>query len=273
MSLVSQHYGGAGGILSTITAAYDSAGIDPRNLHTADLAPLDEFHIRGRAATLEIVDALDVGPESRVLDLGSGIGGPARALAEATGCTVTGIDLTPEFVDVATALSEWTGLSGTRFVVGDATATGVPDASMDAVLTVHVAMNIPDKSALCAEAYRVLRPGGRFVAYDVLQGEAGDVRYPVPWAPDASISFLATREQTRDTLSRAGFLIRDEVDSTEQSLAWFASIRAAHGQRGPAPITFAAFLGDTFPQMATNQVTNLAERRIRTVMYTCLRPA
>ena len=145
-------------------------------------------------------------PSSHVLDLGSGLGGPARTLAELTGCTVTGIDLTPEFCEVATALSEWTGLSDrTRFQVGDATATGLPDAAVDAAMTVHVAMNIPDKAALYAEAFRVLRPGGRFVVYDVLQGEGGDVQYPVPWANDPSTSFLATPEDMRAAAPRSRF--------------------------------------------------------------------
>lgn len=111
-------------------------------MRPAVLAPVDEFHIRGREATREIIDALGLTADSHVLDLGSGLGGPARTLAELTGCTVTGVDLTPEFCEVATALSEWTGLSQrTRFHVGDATATGLPDAAVDAALTVHVAMN------------------------------------------------------------------------------------------------------------------------------------
>ena len=155
-----------------------------------------------------------------MLDLGSGLGGPARALAEVAGCRVTGVDLTPEFCEVASVLSQWTGLSDrTHFEVADATTTGLPDAAVDAVMTVHVAMNISDKPALYAEAFRVLRPGGRFVVYDVLQ-------------------------------------VRDRVE-----------------RDGPPPVTFAAFLGDAFGLMAANQVANLAERRIRTVMFTCTRPA
>ena len=162
--------------MGAISAALDAAGTDRATLQPADLAPVDEFHIRGRAATLEIVEALGLTADSHVLDLGSGLGGPARTLAEVTGCTVTGVDLTPEFCEVATALSEWTGLSDrTRFQVGDATATGLADAAVDAALTVHVAMNIANKAGLYAEAFRVLRPGGRFVDYDVLQGEGGDV--------------------------------------------------------------------------------------------------
>ena len=269
---VARFYGGAGDLVSAIGSALDAAGLDRASLRPADLAPVDEFHIRGRAATLEIIEALGIDARSQVLDLGSGLGGPARTLAEATGCTVTGIDLTPEFCEAATALSEWTRLSDrTRFQVGDATATGLPDASMDAALTVHVAMNIPDKAALYAEAFRVLRPGGRFVVYDVLQGEGGEVRYPVPWAEDSSTSFLATPEATSRMLAGAGFEVVSAVDSSDESLVWFQQMRARIERDGPPPVTFAAFLGEAFGQMAANQVTNLAERRIRTVMVTALR--
>ena len=207
-----------------------------------------------------------------MLDLGSGLGGPARTLSEVTGCRVTGVDLTPEFCEVAAALSEWTGLADlARFHVGDATATGLPDASMDAVMTVHVAMNIPDKAGLYAEAMRVIRPGGRFVVYDVLQGEGGDVHYPVPWAADPSLSFLATPEETRELLTGAGFEVIAEVDSSDESLMWFQQVRAKIEREGPPPVTFAAFLGEAFATMAANQVANLTERRIRTVMFTCAR--
>jgi ubiquinone/menaquinone biosynthesis C-methylase UbiE len=274
MDQVSTFYSGPGGLVEAISTALDAAGLDRSALRPVDLGPVDEFHIRGRAASLEVVDALGLTADSHVLDLGSGLGGPARTLAEVTGCTVTGVDLTPEFCEVATALSEWTGLADrTRFHVGDATATGLPDAAADAALTAHVAMNISDKPALYAEAFRVLRPGGRFVVYDVLQGEGGDVRYPVPWANDSSTSFLATAQEMRDMLPAAGFEVVAEDDSSDASLDWFQRVGARIEREGPPPVTFAAFLGsDAFRQMAANQVANLAERRIRTVMFTCARP-
>ena len=273
MAEVERFYGGRGGLVPAISSALEAAGLDRATLRPADLAPVDEFHIRGRAATLEIAEALGLTADSHVIDLGSGLGGPARTVAELTGCTMTGVDLTPEFCEVATALSEWTGLSDrTRFEVGDATATGLPDASADAAMTVHVSMNIPDKAALYAEALRLLKPGGRFVVYDVVQGEGGDVRYPVPWASDPSTSFLATIEEMRELLPAAGFEVISEVDSSDESLVWFQQMRAEVERDGPPAITFAAFLGDSFRQMAANQVANLTERRIRTVMFTCLRP-
>lgn len=274
MDEVSSFYSGPGGLVAAIGSALDAAGVDRSALRAADLAAVDEFHIRGRAATQQILAALDITADSHVVDLGSGLGGPARTLVELTGCTITGVDLTPEFCDVATALSEWTGLSErTRFVTGDATATGLPDAVADAALTVHVAMNIADKPALYAEAFRLLRPGGRFVVYDVLKGEGGEVRYPVPWANDSSTSFLATPQEMRELLRAAGFDVLSEVDSSAESLAWFRQVRDRVEQNGPPPVTFAAFLGQAFGQMAANQVANLAEQRIRTVMLVCARPA
>jgi ubiquinone/menaquinone biosynthesis C-methylase UbiE len=273
MDDVARFYTGTGGLVAGIRSAFEGAGLDPEALRPADLAPVDEFHIRGRQATAEIIDALALPERAQVVDLGSGLGGPARMLAETTGCSVIGVDLTPEFCEVATALSAWTGLSArTRFLVGDATRTGLPDASADAVLTVHVAMNIADKAALCAEAFRLVRPGGRFVVYDVLQGDGGEVRYPVPWADDPSTSFLVTKDEMRVFLEAAGFTIMIEADSSDESLLWFREMRARIERDGPAPVTFAAFLGPSFGQMAANQVANLAERRIRTIMFTCSRP-
>ena len=273
MNPVSTFYTGPGGLVSAISSALDASGVDRATLRPADLAPVDEFHIRGRAATLEIIEALGVTADSRVLDLGSGLGGPARTVAEETGCAVTGVDLTSEFCEVATALSQWTGMSDrTSFQIGDATATGLPDDAFDAALTVHVAMNIADKPALYAEAFRVLRPGGRFVIYDVLQGEGGPVHFPVPWAADPSTSFLASPERMRELLAAAGFEVVSEVDSSDESLAWFQQMRARIERDGPPPVTFATFLGDAFGLMVANQVANLAERRIRTVMFSSVRP-
>jgi len=110
------------------------------------------------------------------------------------------------------------------------------------------------------------------VVYDVLQGEGGEVHYPVPWAADPSTSFPATLEDMRRLLPSAGFDVISEVDSSDESLSWFQHMRAKIQREGPAPVTFATFLGDSFAQMAANQVANLAERRIRTVMFVCSRP-
>lgn len=270
MSDVVSHYAGAGDLIGAIRRALTDAGVDVDGISTTALAPVDEFHIRGRSATLEIAEALVVGEASTVLDIGSGLGGPARTIAEVVGCQVIGIDLTPEFCATATELADWTGLSDrTHFAVGDATSLDFPDAAFDAAMSVHVAMNIADKEGMYREAHRVLKPGGRFVVYDVLQGAGGEVHFPVPWARDSSTSHLATPEQMRTLLTDAGFSVISESDSSASSREWFTAMSARIAKSGPPPVTFAAFLGSDFAEMTRNQVANLTEDRIRTVMFVC----
>ena len=267
---VEKHYSESESLVDAIAASLRAAGIDPERVSTADLAPVDEFHIRGRTATLALADAMGVDADTSVLDIGSGLGGAARTLAEVYGCSVTGIDLTPSFCAAAGELSRWTGLDDrTTFRVADACALPFDDDTFDAAMTIHAVMNIADKSAVFREARRVLKGGGMFATYDVLQGEGGDVLFPVPWARDPSISHLATPSEMRHLLAAAGFELLDEVDSTEESLAWFQQLSARIAEHGPPPVSFGVFLGADFSEMAANQVANLTQRRIRTVSYLC----
>lgn len=267
---VASHYVSGGDLAGAIAESLRRAGKDIDKLTTADLGTVDEFHIRGRPATLELARALNIDARSHVLDIGSGLGGPARTLAESYGCHVTGIDLTQAFCDAAATLSNWVGL-GDRltFRQGDATSLPFADATFDAAMTIHVAMNIARKDLVYAEAKRVLKPGGRFAIYDIVAGEGGDVLFPVPWAREPSISHLATPDAMRTLLTDAGFKILDVQDSTEESQRWFEAMAARIAEGATPAVTFQIFLGNDFPEMARNQVRNLRERRIRTITYIC----
>jgi ubiquinone/menaquinone biosynthesis C-methylase UbiE len=268
---VASHYSENLALADVIRQSLRSTGKDVDKLTAADLAIVDEFHIRGRKATLELAERMNLNAASHVLDIGSGLGGPARTLAEAYGCHVTGIDLTQAFCDAATAMSEWVGL-GQRVSLRQGDATNLPFAenSFDAAMTIHVAMNIAAKDKMYAEARRVLKPGGVFAVYDALQGEGGDVFYPVPWAREPSISHLATPEQMKSLLSEAGFKVLDVHDSTDESQSFFERMTARMAETGAPPVLWRLFLGDDFPIMAKNQVRNVGERRIRTVSFICL---
>ena len=251
---VARHYSENRELAGLIKQNLRNAGKDVDKLTTADLAIIDEFHIRGRKATLELAAQMNLETDSHVVDIGSGLGGPARTLAETYGCRVTGIDLTEAFCDAATAMSDWVGLSNyVSFRQGDATKLPFADKQFDAAMTIHVAMNIAAKDKMYAEARRVLRPGGIFAVYDALQGEGGEVLYPVPWAREPSISHLATSDQMSSLLIGAGFK------------SYFESLMAQISKAGSLPIGFRLFLGDDFPAMTRNQVRNVTERRIRTV--------
>jgi len=172
---VSAHYT-HGDLLNAIDVALAKAGKNPAKPSLEDLAPVDEFHVRGREATTELGTHLGLREDHRVLDVGSGLGGASRQLATAYKCQITGIDLTEEYCRVATELASRVGLSDrVRYQQGSALTMPFPDNSFDIAYTQHVAMNIADKAGLYREIARVLKPRGKFGIYDLLQGQGGSL--------------------------------------------------------------------------------------------------
>jgi MPBQ/MSBQ methyltransferase len=246
-----------------ILAALEQAGKDVDRLVPEDLAAIDEFHIRGRAATLELARRAGVDSRQLVLDVGSGLGGFSRCLAREFGCRVQGIDLTEEYCRVAKMLTERVGLSHLAgFQQGDALDLPFPDASFDVVWTEHAAMNIPDKPQLYREMNRVLKPGGTLALYDILAGPSGPVLFPVPWARQPETSFLAAPQELRQLLDQAGFTVMDWADTTDAARTWFAALADKIGEKGLPPLGFHILLGPDFKDMAQNQRRNLEEGRI-----------
>jgi SAM-dependent methyltransferase len=255
---VREHYS-ATGLTDRIRAALTTIAPEHQALTVAQLAPLDQFHTRGILATADLARAAGIDPSTRALDLGCGIGGPARYLAETFGCKVTGVDLSPSFIDAATWLTARCGLSDrVAFQVGNALHLPFEDAAFDAVFLQHVAMNVEDRSALYDEVRRILAPGGRFVTYDLVLRD-GDVLYPVPWARDASASFLLSESDTRTALERAGYKAVLWRDDTEAAGDWFRTVMSAQPPSGP---NLALVMGPDFPAMTGNLARNLRENRL-----------
>jgi SAM-dependent methyltransferase len=183
------------------------------------LAPIDHFHGRGFLATQELALRLDPQPTDNILDIGCGIGGPARWIAYKYGCGVTGIDLTPEFCAAARELNAITGTSERMTVLeGSALSLPLPDVTFDRAYSHNVLMNIADKAGVYREAFRVLKPGGLLVLAHLNAGPNGLPEFPQPWAAIPENSFLADDEETKRDLTAAGFETLSFEDHTDASL-------------------------------------------------------
>jgi ubiquinone/menaquinone biosynthesis C-methylase UbiE len=250
-------------LVDVVIAALDAAGLPPR-LTAADLAPLDQFHARGLEATKELAALAGIDATSRVLDVGSGIGGPARHLAETLGCTVVGIDLTAEYCRVAEALTARTGLADkVSFRTANALALPFGEAEFDVVWTQHVAMNIADRARLYSEMARVLKPGGKLALYDAVAMPGAEPLFPVPWARDPSTSFLLDAGATRAVLEKSGFTVRVWRDVTAEASQWFAALRPP---AQPPKLGLHLLMGPDFRIMSGNFGRNVIEGRVGLLM-------
>jgi SAM-dependent methyltransferase len=244
----------------TILAALKAAGKDLDRLTPDDLAPVDEFHGGQRPTTVRLAELVGFTGTERVLDVGSGLGGPSRYLAWCYGCRVSGIDLTAEFVRVAEILTELTGLAGKAdYRQGNALALPFEDETFDVVWSQNVAMNIADRDRLYREMRRVLRPSGRLALQEVAAGPGGPPYFPVQWAREPGISFLLSQKATREKLEAAGFRVVVWQDTTEASLQ---AARARAASAGAPPVLGThLLLGADWPAMFRNSARNLEERR------------
>jgi SAM-dependent methyltransferase len=269
---VAEHYARVD-VSAAISTALKATGKGVGRLSLDDLAPIDEFHLRGRAATAELTGALRLSSGMRVLDVGSGVGGPSRYVAATYGCDVVGIDLTEEFCRVASLLSERVGLGDrVEYRPGNALAMPFADSAFDAAYTQHVAMNIEDKAQLYAEVWRVLKPGARFGIYDVLQGEGGEVLYPVPWARDPATSFPVRPAELRALLEAAGFEVVSWRDTTPESRLWLEEMKARMTEPDAPPSTLRLLFGEDAKGMVQNLARNLLENRVAPTEVICSKP-
>lgn len=263
---VATHYT-HGGLLGAIAEGLEKLGKTPDSVIVDDLGPVDEFHIGGRVATESFLDQVALGPEDHVLDIGCGLGGASRFAAQRYNCRVSGVDLTPEFIDAGTALCAWVGLADrVNLQQGDATATSFAEGAFDKAYMLHVGMNIPDKPALAHEIFRVLRPGATLGIYDVMRVGGDDLTFPVPWATNPEDSAVGSPAEYKQALEAAGFVITAERSRRDFALEFFARLKAAASKAdGPPALGLHILMGATAPVKVRNMIENIAENRIAPV--------
>ncbi len=253
---VARHYARSN-LEGTILGALAASGKNPDRLAASDLAPVDEFHTGGREATIELATRMEIEPEMHLLDIGCGLGGASRFIAEAYACRVTGIDLTDDFVRTAEALARRVGLQGrVSYRQGSALALPFPPKTFDGAYMMRVGMNIADKPALFREVRRVLNPGNVFAIYDVMRTGAGALSFPFSRAATEETTFIVTPADYRRALEDAGFDIRKERDRRAFAVEFFRRVQASLAEGdGPPPLGTHLLMGDDAPQKLAAVVT------------------
>jgi ubiquinone/menaquinone biosynthesis C-methylase UbiE len=269
---IAEHWG-KGDVYALIMSALERAGKSAGTLTMEDLAPVDHFHARGFPATVELADRLPVRPGDHILDIGCGLGGPARYFAARFRCTVSGIDITPAFVEAANKLTSLLGMaSEVTIEQGDGQRLPYPDAAFDGAYTQHVTMNVANRSQFFGEAYRVLKPGAFFALTEHGLGHTGNPHYPLPWSMDGSGSYLMSPSDTRSFLEAAGFADLAAEDTGDKYLAAYKHVMELAAQGALPPLGLHILMGESAPERTRNAARNIDEGRTHPVQVVCRKP-
>lgn len=269
---IADHWG-RGDVYALIVSALNKMSKPLDGLTVEDLAPVDHFHARGFPATVELADRLPIKAGEHILDIGCGLGGPARYLAKRFHCRVTGLDITEPFVEAANKLTALLHMQGqVKIELGDGVRLPYADATFDGAYAQHVTMNIDDRGAFFTQAYRVLKPGAFFALTEHGLGKKGNPHYPVPWSMDGSGAYLVTPAETRALLERAGFVdIRMEDTGAKYAAAYKGVIERAQKGELP-PLGVHLLMGETAPQKTRNALRNIEEGRTHPIQVICRKP-
>jgi SAM-dependent methyltransferase len=266
---VAEHWA-SGDVYGRIVTALHAAGKSLDALTIEDLAPVDHFHARGLPATIELGDSLPARAGDHLLDVGCGLGGPARYFARRFGCRVSGIDVTGPFIDAGRRLTELLGMGAVVDLrQGDGQALPYGDGTFDGGYAQHVTMNVPDRPSFFGEAWRVIRPGGFFAITEHGRGNAGPTYHPVPWSEDGRGEFLVTPEETVELLGAAGFVDIDVTDTGQDYLQGYRATLAV-AERGELPaLGLHVLMGPGAVEKWRNSARNNEEGRTHPVTVIC----
>jgi SAM-dependent methyltransferase len=270
---IAEHWG-TRDFYALITSELSKLGKPLDNVTVQDLSPVDHFHARGFPATQELADRLPIQPGQHILDIGCGLGGPARYIAKRFQCKVSGIDITPAFVEAGNKLTALVRMEAqVKIELGDGQSLPYEASSFNGAYSQHVTMNVPDRPKFFAEAWRVLKPGAFFALTEHGLGPTGQPHYPVPWSADGSGAYLVTPAETRTLLEQAGFEDIVIEDTGPKYLAGYKTMIEKTESGTLPPFGTHLLMGETALQKTRNAARNIAEGRTHPIQVICRKAA
>ena len=261
-------------LYNKIIEGLDNLGKDLSRIELDDLQPVDEFHIRGDVATKELIKLSSFTPDMHILDVGCGVGGSTRRLSHETGCSVTGIDLSDEYIDAAERLTQLLDMQErVKFYAASALELPFDVNTFDGAWSIQMNMNVEDKLGWLKEMYRVLKPGARAVLYEVCGSKNTPIYFPVPWAQDSSMSFLVSPETFREVITSAGFDIEVWNDKTDLAQKAFAQMTQPTGESNLPELGVHLLVGKDILTKAYNLHRNLDDERVSLIETVAVKPA
>jgi SAM-dependent methyltransferase len=188
-------------------------------------------------------------------------------------CRVTGIDITPAFVDAARKLTALLGLEGQVTIDhGDGQSLPYADGAFDGAYTQHVTMNVADRARFFSEIHRVLKPGAYFALTEHGLGPTGNPHHPVPWSNDGSGAYLIPPSETRAFLEAAGFEDIVVEDTGDKYLEAYKRMMTLAAQGTMPPLGTHILLGENSAEKTRNSARNIEEGRTHPVQVLCRKP-
>ncbi|WP_292953695.1 MULTISPECIES: class I SAM-dependent methyltransferase [unclassified Neptuniibacter] len=248
-------------IIESLQKAY------PQGPDIYQLAPIDQLHIGGIKASLKLLDRIQHLNASRILDIGSGLGGLMRLLqSNLTGpkhsqpLNIIGVDICHPFNQINRKISSICKQKPPSLITADAHHLPFMESQFDLIIFQHSLLNIPDDSGVLKECWRLLKPSGHILLHEVIEGTQPEMMlYPVPWARDAQHSHLINEQHLRDLLKQSRFQLSSFDNWSAQALEWRTrqSVKEQTTSQNTPPVSPAMILGPEFKLMGHNLMKNL----------------